>query len=313
MVLHGLKNCGIRGETDAVVFFDFATHWLDAILVKSRTNAETLHAFRQVIDEISPVNTFSRETDREYAPPAVWEVYCDKAREFVSMCRNVGIKVEHSTPGMPRTNAIAESRDKLVLHRTRAALRQAGLAHGVGLALVATSVSQRTLPWRRAPPHTSSVSVAIGSPDMFFLLGVLLITFRLRLVLKRHERWLIMMLCLEMVKSMLLRARMSSDAMIFRNMKSCLMIPKSVQGTAYSSSVSGDGFDDDEPDEVPDITSTGTGRVTSYEKRGKFAATSKPGTFWDIIMKWVPSGTVTTWSLIRKILSRMQSDQVFIK
>ena len=116
MVLHGLKNRGIRGETDAVVFFDFATHWLDAIPVKNRTNAETLNAFRQVIGDMSPVNTFSLDLDREYVPPNVREVYCDKAREFVSTCRNIGIKVEHSTPGMPpRTNAIAESRVKLVL------------------------------------------------------------------------------------------------------------------------------------------------------------------------------------------------------
>ena len=59
---------------------------------------------------MSAVTTFSLDLDREYAPPAVQEVCCDKAREFVSTCRNVGIKVEHSTPGMPRTNAIAESR-----------------------------------------------------------------------------------------------------------------------------------------------------------------------------------------------------------
>ena len=127
MVLHGLKSCGIHGETNAVVFFDFAAHWLDAIPVKNRTNAETLNAFRQVLREMSAVNAFSLDLDREYAPPAVREVYCDKAREFVSTCRNVGIKVEHSTPGMPRTNAMAESRVKLVLQGTRAALRQAGL------------------------------------------------------------------------------------------------------------------------------------------------------------------------------------------
>ena len=75
---------------------------------------------------MSQVNTFSLDMDREYAPPAVREVYRDKAREFVYTCRNIGIKVEHSTPGMPRTNAIAESRVKLVLQGTRAALRQAG-------------------------------------------------------------------------------------------------------------------------------------------------------------------------------------------
>ena len=109
------------------MFFDFATRWLDAVPVKNRTTAETLNAFRQFICEMSPVDTFSLDMEREYAPPAVREVYCDKGREFVSACRSIGTKVEHSTPGMPRTNAIAESRVKLVLQGPRAALRQAGL------------------------------------------------------------------------------------------------------------------------------------------------------------------------------------------
>ena len=143
MVLHGLKNRGIRGETDAVVFFDFATHWLDAIPVKNRTKAETLNAFRQVIGELSPVNTFSLGLDREYVPPNVREVYCDKAREFVSTYRHIGIKVEHSTPGMPRTNAIAESRVKLVLQGTRAALRQACRIGSMVLAICLPSLLLR--------------------------------------------------------------------------------------------------------------------------------------------------------------------------
>ena len=40
-----------------------------------------------------------------------------------------------------------------------------------------------------------------------------------------------------------------------------------------------DGYDDDPQDDVPDITFNGAGRVTSYEKRGKFSATSKLGIF----------------------------------
>ena len=129
MVLHGLTNRGINvnGETDAIVFYDFGTGWLDAVPVKSRTNAETLRAFREVIGDLKEVNSFSFDTEREYAPPAVQEMYCDKAREFVSTCRNVGIKVSHSTPGMPRTNAMAEAKVKLVLQGARVALREAGL------------------------------------------------------------------------------------------------------------------------------------------------------------------------------------------
>ena len=127
VVLHGLTNRGINGETDAIVFYDFGTGWLDAVPVKSRTNAETLRAFREVIGDMKEVNSFSFDTEREYAPPAAQEMYCDKAREFVSTCRNVGIKVSHSTPGMPRTNAMAEDKVKLVLQGARVALRQAGL------------------------------------------------------------------------------------------------------------------------------------------------------------------------------------------
>ena len=108
-------------------FYDFGTGWLDAIPVKSRTNAETLRAFCEVIGDLKEVNSFSFDTEREYAPPAVQEMYCDKAREFISTCRNVGIKVSHSTPGMPRTNAMAEAKVKLVLQGARVALRQAGL------------------------------------------------------------------------------------------------------------------------------------------------------------------------------------------
>ena len=58
------------------------------------------------------------------------EVYCDKAdraREFITVCKKVGIAVVHSTPGMPRTNVTAEGNVKLVLHGARVALRQAGL------------------------------------------------------------------------------------------------------------------------------------------------------------------------------------------
>ena len=90
--------------------------------------------------------------------------------------------------------------------------------------------------------------------------------------------------------------------------------PARESSTNHPSRNDGDGFDDDEPDEVPDITFTGTGRVTSYEKRGKFSATSKPGIFLGYHHEISSvSGTVITWSLTWKILSRMQSDRVFIK
>ena len=125
MVLHGLGNRGNNGETDAVVFYDLATGWLEAVPVKGRTNSDTLRAFQQMFGQLDDVNAFSMDTERRYAPPeVVREIYCDKAREFISVCKRVGISVAHSTPGMPRTNAIAESKVKLVLHGARVALRQ---------------------------------------------------------------------------------------------------------------------------------------------------------------------------------------------
>ena len=127
MVLHGLGNRGNHGETDAVVFYDLATGWLESVPVKSRTNTETLRVFEQVFGELRDVNTFSMDVERRYAPSQMREVYCDKAREFISVRKKVGIPVMRSTPGMPRTNAVAESKVKLVLHGARVALRQAGL------------------------------------------------------------------------------------------------------------------------------------------------------------------------------------------
>ncbi|CAE7248571.1 JNK [Symbiodinium sp. CCMP2592] len=93
-----------------------------------RTNADTLRAFQQVFGDLKDVNSCSMDVERRYAPSGIREIYCDKAREFISTCKKVGISVKHSTPGRPRTNAIAESKVKLVLHGARVALRQAGLS-----------------------------------------------------------------------------------------------------------------------------------------------------------------------------------------
>ena len=109
MVLHGLGNRGNNGEADAVVFYDLATSWLEAVPVKGRTNSDTLRTFQQMFGRLDDLNAFSMDVERRYAPPEIREIYCDKAREFISVCKRVGISVAHSTPGMPRTNAIVES------------------------------------------------------------------------------------------------------------------------------------------------------------------------------------------------------------
>ena len=50
MVLHGLGNKGNHGETDAVVFYDLVTGWLDAVPVKGRVQpvkGSTLDVFQR--------------------------------------------------------------------------------------------------------------------------------------------------------------------------------------------------------------------------------------------------------------------------
>eukprot|EP00439_Symbiodinium_sp_Y106_P074569 s3106_g14.t1 len=64
MVLHGLGNRGNNGETDAVVFYDLATGWLEAVPVKGRTNSDTLRAFQQMFGQLDDVNAFSMDTER---------------------------------------------------------------------------------------------------------------------------------------------------------------------------------------------------------------------------------------------------------
>ncbi|CAE7222918.1 GABBR2 [Symbiodinium sp. CCMP2592] len=68
MVLHWLGNRGNNGETDAVVFYDLATEWLESVPVKGRTNADTLRAFQQVFGDLQDVNSFSMDVERRYAP-----------------------------------------------------------------------------------------------------------------------------------------------------------------------------------------------------------------------------------------------------
>ena len=58
MVLRGLGNRGNNGETDAVVFYDLATEWIETVPVKGRTNADKLRAFHQVSGNLKDVNSF---------------------------------------------------------------------------------------------------------------------------------------------------------------------------------------------------------------------------------------------------------------
>ncbi len=111
IVLRNAKDRGINGETNAIVFYDLFTGWIDCIPVRNRTTEETVRA----------VNQFKGPDD------ILGELYTDQAGEFSKACAIIGACNGTATPGMPRTNGIAESRVKEVLCGARVILRQAGL------------------------------------------------------------------------------------------------------------------------------------------------------------------------------------------
>ena len=97
IVLRNLKDRGIGGETNATVFYDLYSGWIDCIPVRSRVTEETVQAINQFKGQFS------------------------KACAIIGACNGT------ATPGMPRTNGIADSRVKEVLSGARVLLRQAGL------------------------------------------------------------------------------------------------------------------------------------------------------------------------------------------
>ena len=112
MVLHGLKDRGVNGETDAVVFYDLATKYIDVLPVFSRSVPNTVEAFHKFMGP----------------EPKIGLLYSDQAREFLAATRRMAWVHHMSTPGMPKTNGIIENKVKLVLHGARVLLRQAGLS-----------------------------------------------------------------------------------------------------------------------------------------------------------------------------------------
>ena len=111
IVLKGTRDRGVHGETNAIVFFDLATGWIDCIPVKPRHTDETVRAITQFQGPESYIK----------------QLYTDQAPEFDKACGKVGTCNATSTPGMPRTNGIAECKVKEVIRGARVLLRQAGL------------------------------------------------------------------------------------------------------------------------------------------------------------------------------------------
>ena len=111
IVLKGTRDRGVHGETNAIVFLDLATGWIDCIPVKSRHTDETVRAITQFQGPESYIK----------------QLYTDQAPEFDKACGKVGTCNATSTPGMPRTNGIAECKVKEVIRGARVLLRQAGL------------------------------------------------------------------------------------------------------------------------------------------------------------------------------------------
>ena len=99
MVLRGLRDRGINGEADAIVFYDLATSWIDVMPVMSRSDANTVDAFNRFA---GPHNDIKM-------------THADQAKELASACKELRWIHEWSTPGMPKTNGIIENKVKLVL------------------------------------------------------------------------------------------------------------------------------------------------------------------------------------------------------
>ena len=116
IVLRGLKDRGVGNKNNAIVFFDCGTGWNSCHPVQSRSDEDTLAAFQNFIRSEQKVQKF----------------YSDSAPELVSAATKLGWTFDTSTPGMPRTNAIAESKVKLIVNGSRCLLLQAGLpsTHG---------------------------------------------------------------------------------------------------------------------------------------------------------------------------------------
>ena len=113
VVLHGMKDRGFLGEKNAIVFYDFATDYHDCIPCKNRSDSVTQWVFRHFIGPNDDVK--------------LKRFYSDRAPELINAAKIFSACDDHSTPGMPRTNGIAENKVKLVLRGARALLRQAGL------------------------------------------------------------------------------------------------------------------------------------------------------------------------------------------
>ena len=110
IVLRSNKDKGIRGENNAIVMFDFKTQWIHCTPVKSRGTDE-----------------FVRASNEFRGPDTVVHLYADGAGEFSKACDIIGTCRATSTPGLPRTNSIAELKVKEVIYGGRVLLRQAGL------------------------------------------------------------------------------------------------------------------------------------------------------------------------------------------
>ena len=94
MVLHGLKDRGVNGETDAVVFYDLATKYIDVLPVFSRSVPNTVEAFHKFMGP----------------EPKIGLLYSDQAREFLAATCRMAWVHHMSTPGMPKKMALSKTR-----------------------------------------------------------------------------------------------------------------------------------------------------------------------------------------------------------
>ena len=111
IVLHGIKDRGIGNKNNAIVMFDFGTGWLSCHPVRSRSEEDTMEAFRDFVGPKDKVVSF----------------YSDGAPEITACAKAMRWYSDTSTPGVPRNNSVAENKVKLVINGARCLLLQAGL------------------------------------------------------------------------------------------------------------------------------------------------------------------------------------------
>ena len=101
----------VSGRTDALLFYDKATGWMQLYPTFSKSAQEVERVLRHVTGQHLRIKY----------------LYSDSAPEFTKACRSLGIDHDTSTPGDPQNNGLIERRVQIAKRGGRALLMQASL------------------------------------------------------------------------------------------------------------------------------------------------------------------------------------------